>query len=281
MKKNIVIIFLLIFFSTCYAQQDTIILNQWIPKAAVGINLSQISLSNWTQGGEDAFSWILLGNGSVNYRSELWNFKNDLKIAYGKTKLGSSDFRTTDNELYLESVVSRDIEWVIDPYFSNTVRTAIAAGYNYDNDTTVEIANFFDPGYLTQSLGFTYNQLEGFSTRLGFAVQEVIANKYARRYSDDTTTSEIEKIKIDTGIESVTTAEYTVMENILLKSKLRLFSRFESFDVWDVRWDNALAAQVNEYINVSFAFLLIYEEAQIRKTQIKQALQLGIIYTIL
>ena len=71
------------------------------------------------------------------------------------------------------------------------------------------------------------------------------------------------------------------MENILFKSKLRLFSRFDSFDVWDVRWDNAIAAQVNEYINVSFAFLLIYEEAQIQKTQIKEALQIGITYHIL
>ena len=146
--------------------------------------------------------------------------------------------------------------------------------------TTVEIANFFDPGYLTQSLGFLYDKVPGFTTRLGFAVQEVITNNFVF-YSDDTTTADIEKIKVDTGIESVTTAEYTVMDNILFKSKLRLFSRFDSFDVWDVRWDNAIVAQVNEYVNVSIAVLVIYEEAQIRRTQLKEAIQLGIIYNIL
>ncbi len=282
MKKILLTFSLLLFISTgVIAQQDTIILHQWVPKAGVGLNLSQISLSNWTQGGEDAISWILQGNGSVYYRSELWHFKNDLKLAYGRTKLGSEDFRTTDNELYLESVVSRNIGWVVDPYFSNTVRTAIASGYIYDNDTTVEIANFFDPGYLTQSLGFTYDPTPSFSTRLGFALQEVITNKYTQYSDDPETMDEVEKLKVETGIESVTSAEYTVMENVLLKSKLRLFSRFESFDVWDVRWDNAVVAQVNEYINVSFVFLLIYEEAQIQKTQIKEALQLGITYTIL
>ncbi len=262
------------------AQQDTIIFYKWVPKAIAGFNLSQISLSNWTQGGEDAISWTFLGNGSLSYRTEVWHFKNDLKLAYGRTKLGSASFRTTDNELYLESVISRNIGWVVNPYFSNTIRTTLAAGFNYDTDPPTEIANFFDPGYLTQSLGFIYDKTPGFSSRLGFAVQEVITNEFTF-YSDDTTTAEIEKIKVETGIESVTTAEYTVMENILLKSKLRFFSRFESFDVWDVRWDNAIAAQVNQYVNVSFVFLLVYEEAQIKTRQIKEALQLGITYNIL
>ncbi|MDO8550989.1 MAG: DUF3078 domain-containing protein [Ignavibacteria bacterium] len=281
MKKiSITVSLFFLLSASLSAQQDTIIFYKWVPKVVAGLNLSQISLSNWTQGGEDAISWTFLSNGSLSYRTELWHFKNDLKLAYGRTKLGSANFRTTDNELYLESVISRDIGWVVDSYFSNTVRTALAAGFNYDTNPPTEIANFFDPGYLTQSLGFIYDKTPGFSTRLGFAVQEVITNEFTF-YSDDTSTTEIEKIKVETGIESVTTAEYTVMENILLKSKLRLFSRFESFDVWDVRWDNTIAAQVNEYVNVSFVFLLIYEEAQIRKTQIKEALQLGITYTIL
>lgn len=280
MKKLIVLLGVLFLFSeTCFSQQDSI-LHKWVPKVVAGLNLSQISLSNWTQGGEDAISWTLLSNGSLYYRSEIWHFKNDLKVAYGRTKLGSSDYRTNDNELYLESVVSRNIGWAIDPYFSNTVRTALASGFDYSGDPVTEIANFFDPGYLTQSLGFTYDKTPGFTSRLGFALQEVITNKFTS-YSDDPGTPEIEKVKIETGVESVTTADYTLMENILLKSKLRLFSRFDSFDVWDVRWDNTIAAQVNEYVHVSLAFLLIYEEAQIQKTQIKEALQIGITYTIL
>src|SRR3970040_1250569 len=278
--KKIIITVALLLTTTVIAQQDTIILHQWVPKAIAGLNLSQISLSNWTQGGEDAISWALLGNGSLYRRSKVWHFRNDMKLAYGRTKLGSSDYRTTDNELYLESVISRNIGWAIDPYFSNTVRTALTKGFNYEADPDTQIANFFDPGYLTQSLGFVYDKIPGFSTRLGAAVQEVITNKFTF-YSDDTATPEVEKIKVETGVESVTTGEYTVMENILFKSKLRLFSRFDSFDVWDVRWDNAIAAQINEYINVSFAFLLIYEEAQIQKTQIKEALQIGITYHIL
>jgi hypothetical protein len=280
MKKTITILAIAFLSIQSFPQQDTIIYHQWVPKAVAGLNLSQIALSNWTQGGEDALSWTFLGNGSLYYRSDYWNFKNDLKLAYGRTKLGTESFRTTDNELYLENVISRNIGWAIDPYFSNTTRTPLAAGFNYDTDPPTEIANFFDPGYLTQSLGFTYDKTQGFSTRLGAAVQEVFTNKF-NFYSDDTTTAEIEKIKVETGLESVTTLDYGLMDNVLLKTKLRLFSRFNSLDIWDVRWDNTIAAIVNEYINVSFTFLLVYEEAQVKKRQIKEALQLGLTYNIL
>lgn len=280
MKSFLILIFscVLLIQTNIFAQEDSLHY-RWIPKAIAGLNISQISLSNWTQGGENALTWTLFGNGGLRYQTEVWNFRNDLKIAYGRTKLGAQEFRTNDNELYLESVLSRNIGWAVDPYVSNTVRTAIAAGYNYDTDPKTEIANFFDPGYLTQSIGFTYDKTPGFTTRLGFAVQEVITNKFTF-YSDDTSTAKVEKIKIETGLESVTTAEYTVMENVLVQSKLRLFSRYESLDIWDVRWDNAIVAKVNDYLNVNFVVLLIYEEAQIKKRQIKQALQIGLVYTL-
>ena len=262
------------------AQQDSVILYKWIPTAVAGLNISQLSLSNWSQGGDNSLTWTLIGTGGLKYATEDWGFTNDIKIAYGRTKLGSDDFKTNDNELYLESVLSRNVGWDISPYFSNTLRTALTAGYNYDVDPKVEIANFFDPGYLTQSLGFIYNKVSGFETRLGFAVQEIITNKFTQ-YSDDTETPKVEKLKVETGLESVSTAEYTVAENVLLKSKLRLFGRFNSMDVWDVRWDNTIAAKVNDYLNVNFSFLLVYEKAQTPKTQIKEGLQLGLVYSIL
>jgi len=49
----------------------------------------------------------------------------------------------------------------------------------------------------------------------------------------------------------------------------------------DVRWDNLITAKVNNYINVNFNFLVVYERKQTLRTQIKEALQLGIIYNII
>jgi hypothetical protein len=52
-------------------------------------------------------------------------------------------------------------------------------------------------------------------------------------------------------------------------------------DVWDVRWDNSFVAKINDYVNVNFSFLLIYQKDQSPKTQVKEALQLGLTYTLL
>lgn len=282
MKAKFLSVLLIILFASQidFAQQDSVKLYTWVPVAAVGLNLSQVALSNWTQGGDNSLAISFLGTGGLKYYSEFWKFKNDLKLAYGRTKLGSQDYRTTDNELYLESVLSRSFGWVFDPYISNIVRTALGTGYKYDNDSAVAVAGFFDPGYLTQSVGFTYDKLESFTTRLGFAVQETFTNKYTQ-YADDPATPEIEKTKVETGLESVTTAELTLQQNLLYKSNLRLFTRFDQMDVWDVRWDNAFVAKFNDYVNVNFSFLLIYQKDQSLKTQIKEALQLGLTYTLL
>jgi hypothetical protein len=265
--------------SGLYAQSDSLPQKQWLPSGVAGLNLNQVALSNWTQGGENAISFTLLGNFGLNYFSDPWQFKNSLKVAYGRTKLGSDDFRTNDNELYLENFLSRSVGWTVDPFISNTIRTVVGNGYKYD-DSTFQTAAFFDPAYITQSLGFTYNKLKNFSTRLGIAFQETVTDQF-RYYSDDMETpDEIESFKFDTGIESVTEIEQVVMENMLLKSILRLFSRFDSFDVWDVRWDNIITAKVNEYVNVNFNVLVIHEISQTRKTQMKEALQLGLTFAL-
>ena len=151
--------------------------------------------------------------------------------------------------------------------------------FNLSSKRAQKIYYFFDPGYVTQSLGFTYNTEKKFNTRLGIAIQETFTKKNTK-YTDDPATTEIETSKIETGVESVTNAEYTLAQNLLLKSSLRLFTRFKDLSVWDVRWDNAIVAKVNDFINVNFTFLAIYQKDQIDRLQIKEALQLGIVYTI-
>ena len=281
MKNKFMFLWLFIFISSVsiYAQKDTSVVAGWIPKAITGFNVSQLALSNWTQGGENSLTWTITGNLGYDYKSNSWNFTNGLKIAYGRTKLGGQGFRTNDNEFYLESVLSKKIDWAIAPYLSNIVQTTIAPGYKYDNNQSIEIANFFDPGYVTQSVGFTYDKLSSFKTRLGLGVKETFTNRH-RQYSDDPSTQKVEAFKVETGIQSVTSGNVQIAENLIMSSSLTLFSSFNHLDQWDVRWDNSMVAKVNSWLNVNFGFLLIYQRDQSLTTQMKQALQVGVVYTI-
>ena len=276
MKK---ILLFLLFTVICFAQDTSKVVIT--SKANVGINISQISFTNWAQGGENSFNWTLLGNYSITTKSEKWTTKNTFKFAFGRTKLGAQDFRTNDNEFFIETLISKNVGWAVDPFFSNSIRSPITTGYSYKTKVPERIADFFDPGYVTQSLGFTYDKVKGIKSRLGIALQEIFTNRQ-RKFSDNPATKDrVEAFKLETGIESVTSSEFKLMENINYKGSLRLFSKFENMKYWDVRWDNLITAKVNDYVNVNFNLLIVYERKQTLKTQIKEALQLGIIYNLL
>ncbi len=253
----------------------------WIPSMVTGVSISQIAFSNWTQGGLNALTWTATANIGLDYRNDGWVLRNNGKLAYGRTKLGGQGYTTNDNELFFENVLSYNIGWETDPFFSNTIITTLTRGYDYKSNPPVLIADFFDPGYVTQSLGFSYTRLKIATTRLGLATQEVFANKY-RQYTDNPSTPQkVEAFKLESGFESVSQAKLQIADNMLLTTGLRLFTRFEHLSVWDVRWNNVIAAKVNSFVNVNFNFLLVYQRDQSLTTQMKEGLQVGVVYTIL
>lgn len=280
MKK---LILLILFSTTVLSAQDvadSLLKQGWNLSGLVGINLSQIAFKDWTQGGSNALAYTLFSNFGVIYFDNPWKWRTYLKTAYGRTKLEDQGYRTTDNELYFESIVTRKIGWPVDPYFAVTVRSAITKGFDYKSEPATQIVDFFDPGYITEALGFQYAKGEVFASRLGIAIQQTFADKFASLYTDDPKTTEIEDFKFDTGIESVSEVKYNFYDNMTYLSFLRLFSRFNSLDVWDVRWDNTIAAKVNNYITVNFNVVLVHEISQSRRTQFKEALNIGIVYSL-
>ncbi|HET55483.1 MAG TPA: DUF3078 domain-containing protein [Ignavibacteria bacterium] len=256
-------------------------LNRWVPGVVAGLNISQIAFSNWTQGGENSLAWTITGKFNAMYKTEKWEFKNELKAVYGQTKIASDGVKVTDNELFMETVYSYNIGWIVDPFIGNNILTQISTGYDYTDAGKIEIANFFDPGYITQSIGFTYGQSKIIQTRLGLAFKETITSRFTMYSDDPDTPDKIETFKFETGLESVTDLKIPIDENTAFVSKLGLFSAFDRLDVWDVRWDNLITAKINKWLNVNLTYLLIYDKVQSPTAQMKQGLQLGITYTIL
>ncbi|MCX7876977.1 MAG: DUF3078 domain-containing protein [Melioribacteraceae bacterium] len=278
--KKIILLFVLFATINVTAQIPDSLKGKWIPSLVTNIGFNQIAFSNWVKGGENSIAWSILTNFHYNNISDLWTFKNSIKATYGRSKIGSGRYITTDNDLYIENLASYNVGWAVSPFISNSIRTQVTKGYDYKTSPAKQISDLFDPGYITQTLGFTYDKYSNIITRLGIGLQEVITNRF-NQYSDDLTTTKTEKFKFETGIESVTDFDFKLDENIIYKSKLRLFSQFKSLDVWDVRFDNIIAAKVSKIISVNFNYLVVYEKVQSPKTQIKEALQVGLVFNLL
>jgi len=283
MKIFYLLLTFIIFSATAFAadetedKKDTL----WTPKGVIGLNLSQVSFQNWSQGGENSIAFTFLSNFRINYIGEPWKWRNSLKFSYGRTKLGSEQFKTNDNEIFFESTLIHHLAWNISPYAGITARTAVSKGFNYDKEPAIQIVDFFDPFYLTEGVGFAYDKIENFTTRIGIGFKQTFADKFNSKYTDDPETPNVvESFKNETGIESVTEYKIQFLENMVYYTYLRLFGRFEDIDVWDVRWDNIIVAKINKYFNVNFNVLLIYDVDETLRTQLKEALQLGISYTL-
>jgi hypothetical protein len=279
--KKLFILFLVVFTISSYSQDipDSLLKKGWNMIGTVGLNLSQTSFTNWAQGGSNSLAFSAYTNLGAIYFNQPWKWKNRLNLVYGRTKIGDEGYRTTENDIYFESVGSRNVGWSVDPYFAVTFRSAITKGFDYSISPDTQLVDFFDPGYLTEALGFTFDKNKIVTTRLGIAIQQTFANRFTK-YTDDPETPEVEKFKFETGVESVTELKYEFLPNMTYYSFLRLFTRFKALDVWDVRWDNIITAKINDYVNVNFSVTVLHDISQTRRTQLKEALQIGVTYSI-
>jgi hypothetical protein len=253
----------------------------WKKNLVGGLNLTQVSFNDWQQGGEDALAWTLTLDGKFENDQPKTNWATSYKFAFGQTKLGEQGIRKTDDKIDLETVLTYKLGSYVNPYFAATLKTQFARGFQYAADgTKTQVSKFFDPGYLTQSAGFGYQPAPQVKTRLGVALREIITSDFAI-YSDDPATDEIEKTKVQGGMESVTNVDWKLAANLLLTAKLELFAPFETFDEAIVRSDNTLAAKVSKYVTVNLNVQLINERKVTPRTQVKETIAIGLSYALL
>lgn len=289
--KNLVLIMLLLLTGTVVAQvqppasaptpTQAVEAAPWKHTMIISANITQISFTDWAQGGENALAYALFVEGKSTYAVGVIDWVNSYKFGFGQAKLGSQSIRKTDDKIDLESVLTYKVGTYINPYASASLKSQFTEGVTYDaTGLATPVSNFFDPAYLMQSAGVGYQPIPEVKTRLGIALREVITDKF-NAYSDDPATTEIEKVKVDGGMESVTEVAWTVMENVGLTAKLEIFAPIKHLNQTTVRSDNTLSAKVNKYLSVNFNVQLINDSKVQARTQIKQTLALGFSYTLL
>ena len=286
MKKLIFFAMMLVFAwtSSLYAQDATTeeVSFGWQKELVGGINLSQTSFDNWSQGGENSFAWQMNLNGKFINDQKNTNWSNMGKFTFGSTKTGDDESKKTIDEIKLESVLTYKLNFFVNPYIAGTAETQFAPGYHYgDGSDKIQMSDFMDPAYFRESVGVGYQPHDIIKTRLGAAMKQTLTTDFPVPFADDPGTSKTEKAKNEFGAESVTDMSWKLAENSIFDSKLELFSTLSSIDEVDVNWDNILTTKLSKYLNVNFNFKLFYDRDISPKRQIKQAIAVGIMYSFL
>ncbi|MFA6455701.1 MAG: DUF3078 domain-containing protein [Bacteroidota bacterium] len=279
-----IVFFAFIIFSFASAQTDSAAApSDWKHTLIAGLTVTQVSYTDWAQGGENSLAYTLSIDGKSVQDVTVTSWSNSYKLAYGQTRLGSKGLRKTEDKIELESVLTYKVGTYINPYASATFKSQFDDGFKYNDaaNTKSKISSALDPMYLTQAVGVGYQPITQLKTRLGAALREVLDDgKYG--YADDAkTATTVEDSKVEGGLESVTDVEIKIEENTLFTAKLEMFAPFNNIDVVVVRSDNTLSSKLNKYIAVVFNVQLINDRSVSARTQIKEGLALGLSYTFL
>jgi hypothetical protein len=119
------------------------------------------------------------------------------------------------------------------------------------------------------------------TTRLGLGLREVVTSQY-KHFANDASTpmSEWKSTRIDGGMESVTDFSWPFAENMMFITRLEMFAPFKELDRVIVRNDNTIAMKVNKIVTVNFNVQLVNDVNVTPRTQMKQALSVGMSYAL-
>lgn len=281
--KTFLCLVLFIFLSTASAQTDTAPAYGWKHTMTAGVNVSQISFTNWSGGGDNALSWTLVLDGKSVKDEEKTTWATSYKFAFGQARISDKGLRKTEDRIDLESILTFKLNQYVNPYAAATIKTQFAKGYKYDSPapgTNTAVSRFFDPAYLTQSVGAGWQPIPEVKTRIGAALRETFADRFAMLYTDDPETqSDVEKSKVEGGAESVTDVEWKIAENVLFTSKLEIFAPFKKFDRLDIRSEGKLTFTVSKYISAMVSVQVVNIEP-FPRTQVKETIALGFTYNV-
>jgi len=268
--------------------KDSIVINDstktklpkhWKIHGLGSLNFSQTYISNWVEGGESAVSGLGIFNISANYKLNNSQWDNVLDVKYGLIKPGENSFRKNEDKLEFSTKFGQK---AFNKFYYSVMlnlKSQIDEGFEYPNDS-VMISGFMAPGYLLIAIGLDYKLNDKFSFLLSPMTSK---STYVLNDSVDASKFDIEEgenVRRETGAFFKAKVKFKIVENIILDSKLDLFTNYKHNPKnIDVNWELAIAMKVNKYIVTTISSHLVYDDdisIPIERTRVNAA---GVIET--
>lgn len=254
-------------------KQNNDTLEGWKTGGVFSASFTQVSLTNWAAGGQNAVSLNTILNVFANYKKGKMSWDNSLDLGYGFLQQGGQGVRKTDDNIDFTSKYGRKVykDW----YYAGLInfKSQMTAGYNYPNDSIV-ISNLLAPGYILGAIGMDFKPNKVFSmflspitTKMTIVRDQTLANAGAFGVDaavKDTLGQIVAKGKMFRAeyggyIRVILTKE--IMENANLQTKLELFSNYANNpENIDINWEILVAMKVNKYLSATISTQLKYDD---------------------
>lgn len=283
MKKIYLLVLMIIVCGFQLNAQTAAVDTSWKNGGFIGLNFTQVNLSQWAQGGENSIALSSGANLFANYINGKVDWQNSLDLAYAMIKSGDASLKKSDDKIDFTSKYSRKFSdhWLYGMLVN--FKSQFAEGFNYPNDSFV-VSKFFSPAYLTLAIGLTYKPVDYFEVFISPAT-----GKWT--FVNDKILSDLGAYGVDPG--KTVRPEFgaylnmkfkkDLMENVTFSTKLELFNNYtdknkDNAKKVDVNWENMLTLKVNKYITASVTTQLLYDANVVERTQFKETIGVGFGY---
>ncbi|WP_292010385.1 DUF3078 domain-containing protein [Chryseobacterium sp.] len=262
------------------AAVDTI--KAWSIQGQNTLMLNQAAFSNWVGGGANNVGWLAGINYNMTYEKgkDLW--ENIVILGYGQNNTKGTGTRKTQDVINLSTNYGREIakNWYVSAGAS--LQTQFAAGYeDGNNPDALKLSNFMAPGYLNIGAGFTYRPNDNFTmtlrpanARWTFVLDKDLqyAGSYGLKNDGDSSLFQF-------GFLGTAVYKVKIMDNINLTNTASVFSNYlDHPERLVLAYGAILNMKINKYISSNITLDLLYDHNQIKRTQLKQTLGVGVAY---
>lgn len=290
MKKTVSILTVLLLVAGHGYAQETITLadslSGWNTSWVAGLNGSQASYSNWSQGGVDNISVLANSRLTTRYREGPFAYGFQLVTRYGRSRIEDQGTRKTDDRLSIRNRFLYDLGGAGSNYslFGNVnFRTQFDEGFEYGagpGGEDILISRFMAPAYVTQSAGLAYTPADYFSFEAGLAMRQTIVT------DDDLETlyglDDGETIRNEAGAVLGVSYEQSLADNILLSTSVETFSNVNrALSRTDIYFTGELTGSVTDIINTSLRVDLAYDDDFSDELQVQQVLSVGVSFALM
>ena len=274
---NIILLLYLFFNIDCYSQ------------TRFSISFSQSNTKDWQQGEKQILESSFLFE--TKQKLDIFSFQNQitLKTALGvqllkdKNYKGADTWIPTDNELYFDYMLKYPCGWLVDPFYSTTATTQLVESFTLSESNKSVNSAFWDPITTLESFGFAYSvsdSLLNLTSRIGISLKQVRAYLNTRTTDDYKTSDLKERYKYERGISFKNDITLSYASNLSHRCTFELFSSFERFENWTVKFQNEFQVKIWEWLGIIIKADVYYDEIQSPSIQYKQSTRIGVNATI-
>lgn len=288
MKNSVILLLIMVGITAKAEVVDTT--RYWKINGGTSLNFSQVSLSNWSEGGDGSVSGAFLFGVNANNKKNKHYWDNSFSLEYGMTKNNSETLRKSIDQIYLSSKYGYEIgkPWYLSVLFD--FKTQMTKGFNYPNDKNY-ISKLMAPGYMNYALGFDYKpndnlslMISPVSTKFTFVTDDSLSRAGAFGVSPG------KSFRAEFGAYlKFVYVKKSLVKNVDFQTRLDLFSNYlKNPQNVDVNWNMKFDLKINKYLATTFETTLKYDDdtkyidgnrvTHGARTQIKQFLGVGLTY---